>query len=133
MANKYQLKWSMANKYRPKWSNDEVLAFFYLNLSEKTAKNLGEALGYEYLGEWSDNNVFRFRTLEGGAKEACELLENRFSELIEWAEPVDLKIDSRCQSLDDVVEMVKNVDWCTTNKDYKKQIEAIVTHLYKVK
>ena len=120
----------MGNGYRPKWSENEVVAFFYLNLSESTARPLGEALGYEYLGKQDDSH--RFRVPEGKAGEACKRLES-FEELVEWAEPVDLKMESRCQTLDEAVQKMRGVDYCTPNRDYKEQIDEIVKHLYKVK
>ena len=76
------------SKYRPRYAKDEVLASFYLNLSKKTARWLGEVLGYEFLEEWSEN-VFRFKTPKGKVREACGQFEN-FDELVEWAAPEEI-------------------------------------------
>jgi hypothetical protein len=117
--------------YRPRWSKDEVLAFFYLNLSKKTAQRLGEALGYELVGEWSEN-IFRFKTPMGKAGEACGQFES-FDELVEWAEPVDLKLEFRGKNLEGIVKMMRDVDYAVSNKRYKEQIDKVVKQLYKVK
>jgi hypothetical protein len=118
-------------KYRPRYSKDEVLAFFYFNLSEKTAQRLGEALGYEFIGEWAEN-VFRFKTPEGKAREACGQFES-FGELVEWAEPVDLKMESRSKNLEEVIKLMKDVDYVASNKCYNEQLDKVVKQLYNVK
>lgn len=132
------------NEYRPKWSNDEVLVFFYLNLSKKTARSLGEALGCEYMEEWGTSeimgglgkdkksNVFRFKTPVGKSREACRRFEE-FEELVEWADPVDLKMESRDRNLEKVVKMLRDVKTCAPDNSYKRQIDRIVGQLYEVK
>ena len=117
----------------PVWSPDEVLVFFYLNHDENFARQFGEALGYKYVGMWGDHKeVYMFKTPEGKSKDASREFES-YSRFIEWAEPRDLKMAARCDSLEEAIEKLKRVNYCANDRSYEEQIDEIFKALSRPK
>ena len=115
--------------YEPDWKEGEVKVCFNFPISKQSAKGFGrEILGYELKGKMKHSYGtpgFLYEVPEGKEEEAVEEFEE--TEIVEWAEKRDLKVERQLKKVDEVERKVeeeidKLMDSVGT-ENYESQLE----------
>jgi hypothetical protein len=119
-------------KYTPDYAKGQVIVLFKPDFNRRFAEDFGKGLGF-YLSDEEykfGNNVFIYNVNEGKEKESIEVLE-KYKEFIEWAEQRDLLLESRWESLEHAIDMIKDLsdDAGLNDKDYNDRLKEIADNL----
>lgn len=124
------------NGYNPTHAKEQILVCFKIDCGEAFARDFGRGTGYTLSDEQYKygHNVFIYNTVEGEESKACEVFR-AYSDFIDWAELRDIKMESKWQSLKEIITMIEslrdNVE--IPDKEYYEKIHGIIASLQKLK
>lgn len=125
----------MAVRYEPEYSKGEILVNFREDIdpSPDLARSFGMRLGYELKGFWDHgDNTFIYSTSEGEEEKAC-LMFKKHADFVDWAEKRDLKMETRWDSLEEIISMMRSLrdNPGLPDKQYDDKLKEISDYITK--
>lgn len=117
------------SEYKPYYAKGEIVVCFKEGFGPSIGTDIAKVAGYKMERPWDyGERIVIYKIPEGEEDKAIKNLENKYSEFIEWAEKRDLKLESRWNSLEKILEKLTNLRDSSDelgNKEYSCKLREI--------